>query len=226
MTFEPILSIADKAVFVAKDIEACADVRQSLLYNNPEPYIELYIPSKRLLAILSEHEVDDVLRFLQGINVIRYEKKRRNIGSGPDAYGIFVKIESLNKLTKIPKKNEPARLTQSGVQLDLVRSILMINGVEVLLGKAEGDKTLQYWICFHTIKKPNKPIEELKILNSYRKNYGLEARNRAIRDAVIALNRKIKSKLVVDKELFIYSRGRVTYVEDTLIKAYLFPVKM
>lgn len=214
MDHKPLLTITEKAVFVAKDLEASSEVKQSNLYFNDQPYIEVYLPSKRLLEIMSEHEIDEVMQYLQKMHFIKYEKKYNNLG-GQDAYGVFVFIAQIRQLTKDPEQNTYIPPTVSvGIQFDKVRSVLTVNGTEILLGRAEGSKSLQYWVVFCTYPKPNKAVQELTILEKYDKENGDIARKRAVRDAVIALNKKITTKAQVKKDPFIYSNGKVTYVEQ------------
>ena len=215
-----VLTIEQKADIVAKDLIAAAEPSQSNLYYNKRPHIEFYQPSKKLLEIMSEYEVVSTLNYLKNLYCISYELKQSNLG-GSDAYGVYVHLDEIRGMMR---QHEATRMldtaslmpitSHTGITFDKVRSTLTVNGTEVLLGKSHGDKSFQYWICYHTMKNPNKAIAEIKILDSYSKDFGERARSRAIRDAVIGLNNKLKLKAHQDKKLFLYSKGKVIYVED------------
>lgn len=228
---DKIMTIIERAKLVAQDVLAASEVVQSNLYFNPTPRIELYRPSKQLLNIMDEHEVQTTLQYLQKIHLLSFEHLPSNYDNSV-AYNLSIDVNGLRALIEHEEPEMPKidlqDIPTSGVAFDKVRATLTINGIDIPLGRTEGDKTLQYWVCFYTTQKPNKPIEELKILNSYKKDYGLEARSRAVRDAVIVLNRKIKAKVKPEpqKDLFIYSRGKVTYVEENIGPYNFVSVKM
>jgi hypothetical protein len=211
-----ILSIIERAKLVAKDLLAIAETTQSSLYFNATPYIT-YIPSKSLLDLMNEPEIVAVLDYLKSQHYISFTVLNRNFGTGTDAYKVSVDISSLTSLTRYEEPKTPALLdiqpNTQGITFDKIRSVLTVNGTELLLGRTEGSKSLQYWVVFCTYPKPNKSIQELTILDKYDKEKGDIARKRAVRDAVIALNKKIHEKVKLEKDPFIYSSGKVTYVE-------------
>jgi hypothetical protein len=223
MNPQGVLTIEEKADLVGNDLIAAAEAQASNLYYNNEPYLSPYIPSKKLLEIMDEHEIVAALNYLKSSYCVSYETRTRNIGVGSDAYAVTLKLDSLRATIK---QHETERLLAStplqhmsdippqGISFDKVRSVLTVNGTEILLGRTEGSKSLQYWVVFCTYPKPNKAIEELKILEKYDKENGDMARKRAVRDAVIALNKKIHEKIKLAKDPFIYSSGKVTYVEQ------------
>lgn len=223
MNPQSILTIEQKADLVGNDLIAAAEAQASNLYYNNSPYLSPYIPSRKLLEIMDEHEIVAALSFLKGKYCVSFEVLRNNRG-GSDAYAVTVNLDTLRA---VMRGHETARLRAAtplkplpdvpqGVKFDKVRSTLTVNGIEVLLGKSHGDKSFQYWIVYHTITKPNKAITELKILDSYSKDFGEIARKRAIRDAVYDLNDKLKFKAKQENKLFLYSKGNVTYVDDNV----------
>lgn len=236
MNPQGILSIEEKADLVGKDLLGVAEAASSNLYFNNTPFLDLYLPSKKLLEIMDEHEIVAALEYLKKQYCLSYEVKTRNFGSGSDAYAITLDISHLDATIKrhetereLARTNKLPHLEPNvhvGIDFDSVRSTLTVNGKEILLGKSLGDKTFQYWICYHTMKKPNKSVNEVKILDSYSKDFGEQARNRAIRDAVYDLNDKLKTKAQQDNKLFLYSRGKVTYVEDNFSFAKGFSVNL
>jgi len=110
----------------------------------------------------------------------------------------------------IQRLNSSRPVFEVRVELDKQKAILTVNGEPIRLGKGLGDKSIQYWICFHTLKRPNKAILETDILNSYKEDYGILAGGRAVRDANIKLSEKIESKTGI-ADMFLYSRGKVTF---------------
>lgn len=214
---DEVPTIIERAKLVAKDILAMAETKQSTLYFNDTPHIDLYQPSKALLNLMNEPEIVSVLEYLQRQHYLKFTVLRSNFSGVSDAYDVWPDI---NSLTSFLRYEEPRIPTLDilpvpiGTTFDKVRAVLTFKGTDILLGRTEGAKSLQYWVVYCTFSKPNKAIKELTILEKYDKENGDIARKRAVRDAVIALNNKIMKKIKLQKDPFIYSSGKVTYVEQ------------
>ena len=212
-----IPTIIERAKLVAKDILAMAETKQSTLYFNDTPHLDQYQPSKVLLNLMNEPEIVSVLEYLQKQHYLKFAVLRSNFSGISDAYDIWPDIRSLTSFLRYEEPQVTTldiQPTSTGTSFDRVRAVITINGTEILLGRTEGNKSLQYWVVFCTFPKPNKAVKELTILEKYDKENGDIARKRAVRDAVIALNKKIIAKVQVKKDPFIYSNGKVTYVEQ------------
>jgi len=214
---DEIPTIIERAKLVAKDILAMAETKQSTLYFNDTPHLDLYQPSKALLNLMNEPEIVSVLEYLQRQHYLKFTVLHSNLSGISDAYDIWPDINSLTTFLRYEEPKVPTLDIQpmvTGTSFDKVRAILTINGTEILLGRTEGSKSLQYWVVYCTFSKPNKAVKELTILEKYDKENGDIARKRAVRDAVIALNKKIMKKTELQKDPFIYANGKVTYVEQ------------
>ncbi len=172
---DSIPTIIERAKLVAKDIVAMSETTQSSLYYNDKPHLSLYTPSKALLNLMDEPEIVSVLEYLQRQHYISFTVKPRNFGTGTDAYDIWPYISSLESLIK-HEEPKPLKLdfqpAAMGVSFDKVRAVIAVNGIEVLLGRTEGSKSLQYWVVYCTFIKPNKAVKELAILEKYDKENG------------------------------------------------------
>jgi len=207
MTSARILSLNDKLKIVATDIFDKVILGKS-------PVIERYVPTKQVRNVLSDEEV---MQFLWLLRKSKYINFYYGSASGlcidhledPSRFSpqdVFINGSAMRKLLGLKPK------PPSGVALDRVRAVLYINGSVIKLGRGEGERSLQYWVCVLCLSKPNKPIEEVKILSKAKPEteYELTARSRAIRDAVKKLNDKIEAKTGFNK-VFIFSRATVTY---------------
>lgn len=195
------LSAKEKVELVANDI-----LEQFIIANKQKPNLDSYSPGKQVLDICNNEEVESILLNLQSNDALTYEKIDDIHYSVKPNWDNF---RSLFYFLREDPSGKSTTTTKKKYSLDEVFSVLYINGIPIKLGRGIGERTLQYQTCRLCLEKPNEPIDELDILNAYKDSFDF-ARSRAVRDAVIVLNKKIKEQTKIDN-IFIYSKATVTF---------------
>lgn len=206
-----MLSLNEKIQLVARDMYDTALIKDSLKLKN-------FIPSKQIQNTISPNEFDDIIEFLKKRKIV-YAFRSFNLHSSNSHKNQFVEYDLTIYQPEIRRwlglKSVTSKQTDRGIRLDKDYSNLIINGVIIPLGKGRLHKSLQYWICYLCLQCPNTPVQETDIMAKYATDYEINARSRAIRDAVYRLNPKIKETTGID-ELFTYSSGYVVFNADKL----------
>jgi hypothetical protein len=204
-----VLSLEGKVKIVANDL-----FEGALLSGNA--LIKSYVPSKSVRDLLSNDEVIRALWFMRAKGYVNayYEIDSGEVKSSMDENKPFIPQDVFIVPSKIRMllglKNSGTKPV-STIHFDEESSKLYVKGEEIKLGRGGvGEQTIQYWIVAVCYKKPNKRINETDIMAKYRPGWDIIARGRAIRDAVIALDKKIAGQTGI-KGLFTYSRGKVTF---------------
>lgn len=160
--------------------------------------------TKALTEILLPSEYEKILRrltdlgFIVAIPTPILLAEARQDGLPP--YDIVTDTEALQTVSSDHQQSLPEGVT-------IINTTLLIDGQRVELGRGAHNYTIQYWIAILTLKKPGRPVEELRILEKY----GDEgARGRAVADATRLLNKKVKTVTGIN-DMFIYSSGYVSY---------------
>ena len=204
-----MLSLEDKVKIVANDL-----FEGALLSGNN--LIRSYVPSKSVRDLLSNDEVIRTMWFMRakGYINIYYEIDSGEVNSTMDDAQPFKPQDVFiapSKIRKLLGYGSTRTKLISTVYFDEEKSKLIVKGEEIKLGRGDvGEQTIQYWIVAVCYKKPNKRINETDIMAKYKPDWDITARGRAIRDAVIALDKKIADKTGI-KGLFTYSRNKVTF---------------
>lgn len=208
-----MLSLNEKIQLVARDMYDTALIKDSLK-------LKSFIPSKQIQNIISSNEFEDVVEFLKKRKIVyafrSFSNKLHSSNSHKNQfieYDLTIYQPEMRRLLGL--ENMPSKQIDRGIKLDKDFSKLIINGITIPLGKGKLHKSLQYWICYLCLKCPNTPVEETDIMAKYATDYEVNARSRAIRDAVYRLNPKIQKVTGID-ELFTYSSGYVVFNADKL----------
>jgi hypothetical protein len=209
-----ILNLSEKVRLLARDIYDTAILQRSLK-------LEYFVPSKQIQNLLDEEEFERLIIHLRQRGVLPYMSPAFPTKITPEGkskgsfqpYDIRISEPKIRRLLGLKDiANKPAK---EGIKLHPKLSYLIVNGVEIPLGKGELHKSIQYWVCRLCLKKPNIPVKETDIMAKYKADFDITGRGRAVRDAVYKLNPKIKNKTGIDK-LFSYSTGHVTFNADKL----------
>ncbi len=205
-----IVDLGDKIRLLAQDIYDAA-----VLINSLE--LEHYVPSKQIQNLLDEEELNTIINYLRKHRILTSVFRKPSVGFGPkigyQPYRIRISQPSIRRLLGL--KDVASKPAEGGIKLHPEFSFLIINGTEIPLAKGKLHKSLQYWVCYLCLKKPNIPVQETNIMAKYATDYDITARSRAIRDAVYKINPKVKKVTGID-ELFTYSNGYVVFNADKL----------
>jgi hypothetical protein len=163
-----------------------------------------YRPSKQLAQLLSKDEYVNIIKHLHSKRLITFPFENIILSTNSDEMPTYNFSVSFNKLKKSLGIQPSAPVVP--FTFDKVAEALYIKGHTISVRPG----TLRYYTVEKCVGKPGKAIQETDIMAKYRPDYEVYARKRAIRDAVIALNKRVKAVTGIEK-LFIYSNGHVTF---------------